>query len=150
MATEERARASRAEETQARRRRREPGTIDRMDEMTLAIPDEVRQANPDSAFRWVLDKPKRLHSLTVKDDWDRVEGVASIPDHADKTGQQVNLVLVKKRQEFWDEDQRAKHTARKEQEAAMLRATKSDPQDDRPEAVSYVPEGNKINSGFAP
>jgi hypothetical protein len=150
MAIEQRARASRAEETQSQRRRRQPGTLDRMDEMTLAIPDDVKAANPDSVFRWVVDKPKRIHSLTVRDDWDKVEGVAPIPDHADKSGAQVNLVLVKKRQEFWDEDQRSKHAALKDQEKAMLSATKSDPQDDRPEAVSYVPEGNRINSGFEP
>lgn len=150
MANEERARASRAEETQSQRRRRQPGTIDRMDELTLAIPDEIQAANPDHTFRWALDNPKRIHSLTVRDDWDRVEGVEPIPDHIDKTGRQANLVLLKKRREFWEEDQREKARIRKEQEQAMMRAAKSDPQDDRPEAVSYVPEGNRINTGFTP
>ena len=35
MANEERARVSRAEETQGQRRRRQPGTLDRMDEQEL-------------------------------------------------------------------------------------------------------------------
>lgn len=146
----EHTRQTRAQETQSQRRRRQPGTLDRMEELTLAISDEVKAANPDCTFRWIVDKPKRVHALTVKDDWDRVEGVAPIPDHADKHGTQVNLVLVKKRNEFWEEDQRAKSAALREQEQALLRAAKSDPQDDRPEAVSYVPEGNRINSGLAP
>jgi len=88
--------------------------------------------------------------LTVKDDWDRVEGVEPIPDHVGKTGKQVSLVLLKKRRDFWEEDQGAKAAILKEQERAMLRSKASDPQDDRPEAVSYVPDGNRINTGFAP
>lgn len=150
MATELRARESRADETKAQRRRRQPGTLDRMDELTLTVPDEIKAANPNCTFRWIVDKPKRVHQLTVRDDWDRVEGVAPIPDHADKTGAQVNLVLVKKPLEFWEEDQRAKNASRAEQEQALLRAKTTDPNDSRPEDVSYVPEGNRINTGFAP
>ncbi|RAK52126.1 hypothetical protein [Phenylobacterium deserti] len=150
MANEQRARVSRAEENQAQRRRRQPGTIDRMDEFALTIPDEVQAANPDHVFRWVLDRPKRMHQLTVRDDWDRVDGVEPIPDHADKAGNQLNLVLVKKRKEFWEEDQRAKGQALREQEQAMVRKASNDPQDDRPADVSYVPDGNSITSGFTP
>lgn len=145
-----RARETRQDENQAQRRRRQPGTIDRMDELTLAIPENVSSENPDHTFRWALDNPKRIHGLTVKDDWDVVEGVAPIADHVGKTGQQVNLVLLKKRKEFWEEDQRAKAAILKEQERAMMSAKANDPNDDRPEAVSYVPEGNRINTGFAP
>jgi len=150
MATETRARVSRAEETQTQRRRRQPGTLDRMDELTLAIPDEVREANPDSEFRWALDKPRRMHTLTVRDDWDRVAGVEPIPDHTDKSGQQVNLVLLKKPREFWEEDQRAKIASLREQEKSLMSAKKSDPQDDRSQDVSYVPAGNSIKQGYAP
>lgn len=150
MATEDRARMSRAEETQVQRRRRQPGTLDRMDELTLAIPDTVEAANPDHTFRWALDNPKRIHNLTVRDDWDRVEGVEPIPDHIDKTGRQANLVLLKKRKEFWEEDQRAKVTALREQERALMSASKSDPQDNRPDDVSYAAEGNRIKQGFTP
>lgn len=152
MARTARARPTREEDNQAQRRRRQPGTIDRMDELTLAIPDAVSEANPDHTFRWALDNPKRIHGLTVKDDWDVVEGVDPIPDHTSKAGKQVSLVLLKKRKDYWEEDQATKAAALKEQERALLRARKTDTADDRSDDVSYVPEGNRISNstGFTP
>jgi hypothetical protein len=87
-----------------------------------------------------------MHGLTVKDDWDVVPGVDPIPDGIDKHGRQTNLVLVKKRKEFWEEDQGEKAGHRKEQMSQLARAAKSDPQDDRSPDVSYVPEGNSITT----
>lgn len=148
MAAEARTRATRAEETAQERRRRNPGTLDRMDHLKLAIPEHVERDNPDCVFRWIRDEPGRVHAMTKLDDWDRVEGVEPIPDTVGKSGQ-INLVLVKKRKDYWEEDQRRKQAAIKDHEKAILSATKNDPQGN-PEAVSYVPEGNTITHGYSP
>jgi hypothetical protein len=144
------ARIARSEEVALERRRRQPGSLDRMDQLTLVVPDEVKEANPDHEFRFVVDNPRRMHGLTVKDDWDKVDGVAAIPDGIDKHGNQINMVLVKKRKEFCEADRREKLLARHEQTKQLERAPITDPQDTRSADVSYVPAGNSITTGFTP
>lgn len=144
------AREPRAEALQQERRRRRDGTLDRMSELTLAVPETVKEDHPDHTFRWVNDAGNRMHRMTVRDDWDKVDGVAPIPVGTDKEGKPIYAHLCKKPREFWDEDQRSRMTALKEQERGLLRAAKSDPQDNRSEDVSYVVPGNTITTGFTP
>lgn len=136
-------RPDRQAEVAQQRRRRQPGTLDRMDQLKLAIPDKARESNPNSTFRWVNDTPGRMHNLTIKDDWDVVKDVEPIPVGQDQAGQPIYARLCAKPLEFWKEDQRekAKHIADQQKELIRRGDTKI------PEADStYVPEGNSIQT----
>jgi hypothetical protein len=138
-----------AEEAQARRRR-QPGTLDRMQQLKLAVPDQVRKDNENYALRWINDSGNRMHFMTAQDDWDKVPEVQPVPVGTAEDGKPIYAHLCRKPKEFWDEDQKAKIDASRERERGLLRSARSDPADNRPEAVSYVPEGNSITSGFTP
>lgn len=143
------ARPPRTEEVQQERRRRSAGTLDRMQQLKLAVPETVQEDHPDHTFRWINDSGNRMHAMTVQDDWDKVEGVPPQPVGTDKEGKPVYAHLCKKRQEFWDEDQKAKIEATREQERGLLRAAKGDPQSS-PDGASYEVPGNLIQSGYTP
>lgn len=140
-----RTRPTRDTEVRQERRRRSSDTLDRHSSLKLAVPDHIRQQNPGYAFRWINDVGNRMHSLTVLDDWDKVEGVAPIPVDTDREGKPVYGHLCRKKQEFFAEDQRAKRQLITEREQGLLRGTKTDAEAN-PEAVSYVPAGNRIAS----
>lgn len=142
--------ADRKQEVAKERRRRQPGTLDRMSQMKLAIPDDVREANKGHALRWVNDAGNRMHFMTEKDDWDKVSGVPPVPVGTGEDGKPIYAHLCRKPNEFWDEDQKAKIDATREREAGLLRAAKSDPNDDRADDVSYVPPGNSITTAYTP
>jgi hypothetical protein len=144
------AREDRAEAVQQERRRRRDGTLDRMSELTLAVPEKVRTDHPNHTFRWVNDTGNRMHRMTVRDDWDKVEGVAPIPVGTDKEGKPLYAHLCMKPLEFWDEDQKARMDALRERERGLVRAAKSDPQDNRSEDVAYAVPGNTITTGYQP
>lgn len=144
------ARQARAEEVQQERRRRRDGNLDRMSQLTLTVPESVREQNPNHTFRWINDTGNRMQQLTVRDDWDKVEGVAPIPVGTDKEGKPLYAHLCKKPQEFWNEDQKARMDALREQERAIARGEKVDPQDTRSEDVSYAVPGNTITPGYTP
>jgi hypothetical protein len=142
-------RATRAEETAQERRRRSPGTLDRMAQLKLAVPDSVREENKDYALRWINDEGNRMHFMTVQDDWDVIDGVQPVPVGTDAEGKPVLARLCRKPMKFWEEDQKAKTDALKEQEAGLMRGQR-DNTDELPSDVSYVPKGNSITSGYAP
>jgi len=108
----------RAEQTRRERRLRDPGSLDRMAEMKLAIPPEVQErlTREGKTARWVLDRPNRLAKLH-REDWDVTPGVAPIPDASDG----LNLVLHEKFQDWFDEDQKAKGAALSEKDKAIAR-----------------------------
>lgn len=136
-----------AEEAQERRRRRD-GTLDRMTELKLAIPDAIREANPGRQFRWVNDTGQRLHNLTVRDDWNKVDGIEPLTVDADKEGKPIRAYLCSKPDEFVQEDENRKVAALKDQEAGIFRRGEivGDGASDLSKGVTYTPaEGNKIN-----
>jgi hypothetical protein len=108
----------RALDERRERRLRNPGDLDRMAEMKLAIPPEVQErlTREGKTARWVLDKPNRLDRLH-RQDWDVTPGVAPIPDANDGH----NLVLHEKYQDWFDEDQRAKGASLDEKDKAIAR-----------------------------
>jgi hypothetical protein len=138
-------RTTRQEEVQAERRRRNPGTLDRMQQLKLAVPEQVKEANPGHTFRWVNDFGNRIHAMTVLDDWDKVEGVQPIPVDT-RDGKPVYAHLCKKRTDFYDADQREKVEATRVTERSLVQ---SKPQSADPEAP-YTPGTNSISTGYQP
>lgn len=116
-----RGRPARAQVHQAERRRRRAGSLDRMAQYKLDIfsPDQL---DPAYVYRWVTDENSRLRMVTKMDDYDFVQA-DEIPDFSaddetdsepggririiggeGKNGRPIYQYLVKKRRDFWEED----------------------------------------------
>lgn len=147
MAPHPNARQPRAAEETQERRRRNDGTLDRMSELTLAVPQAVREANPDKNFRWINDTGNRIHSKTVLDDWDVVEGVDPKTVGTDREGKPLKAFLCAKRKDFYAEDEAKKMAALREQERGMIQGERDGTtKQELPDAVAYTPSGNTIGA----
>lgn len=144
-----RTRATAQQETQQERRRRSAGTLDRSQHLKLAIPQSIRDANPNQAFRWVNDEGNKMFFRTVQDDWNVVAGIEPIPVGTDTSGKPILARLCMKKQEWYDNDQREKVEQTRQLERTVVEAKKTDPADDRPDGVSYAVPGNHIGA-FTP
>lgn len=140
--------AKRVEETKQRRRRREGMGPER--NLKLTIPDK----DPDYEYRWVNNRPGRVHQLTKNDDWDVAPeqngpGLGTVGERTvDKsTGEQA--ILLRKRKEFYDEDQREKEKLLKARDDAMRRGPLPDPAGAGGDGdkSTYVPSGRNIVNG---
>lgn len=120
---EERGRAPRAQTVAADRRRRRSGTLDRMTQYRLdCIPPEALDLK-NYVYRWIDDRPGRLHMATKLDDYDFVkendlggawssyeadgesdDRVRMIAE-ANAQGKPVHTYLCRKPREFWEQDQ---------------------------------------------
>lgn len=138
----------RKDEVAQERRRRQDGTLDRNQQMKLDIPESARAKYPDHQFRWVNDTGTRIHDLTVRDDYDKVEGVEPRPVGTDDQGKPIYAHLCAKRREFFDEDQRRRIDANRERENALLKAPDPDSAREAPEV--YAQRGNSITPGYTP
>lgn len=105
------------------RRRRKKGTLNRMAQYKLDV-FELSQLDPDYIYRWVSDEGARLRIVTKQDDYDFVQADEiedfSADDMTDsepggririiagekKNGQPLYQYLVKKRRDFWEDDNR--------------------------------------------
>lgn len=139
-----------AEETATERRRREPGTLNRMASLKLAVPENIRKANEGYNLRWSNDSDNRIYARTVQDDWEKVDGLDPRPVGTDQHGKPILAYLLRKRTEYWDKDQQEKLDALKVRERALVNAAKSDPSDSRPDDMAYATPGNSIQSGYKP
>lgn len=145
--TEDRTRQGRIAEVGAQRRRRSDDTIDGSQALRMRIPREVEaklQAEGRTA-RWVNDVGSRMHDMTVRDDWDKVEGVEPRTVKVDiKTGETVKAILLSKRDDFIVEDRLKKDAVRRNTEQAML--TGRDPMTNQStlEPDRYADPANKI------
>ena len=137
--------APRKDDVAQERRRRQPGTLDRGQQLKLAVPSAVSEKYPDHTFRWVNDAGNRIHTLTVLDDWEKVPEVQPMPVGTDKEGKPVMGFLCMKKRDFFDHDQREKLDAIKAREVALVRQP-----DSPPDAGSYALPGNSITTGYAP
>ncbi len=135
--------SQRATEMRRERRRRDDGDLDRMGRMALSIPQEVKEraAREGKTLRWIRDTPGRVQEMT-RDDWDIVQGVDPVAASRHEEG---NLVLVEKYQDWFDEDRAKMSRLLDEKERAIERGMTIDPEDKRQQAVSYVPDGNRIS-----
>lgn len=142
--------ADRKTEVTQERRRRQPGTLDRLSQMKLAIPEKVRAENADQALRWINDTGNRMHFMTEQDDWSKIDGVPPVPVGTAEDGKPIYAHLCRKPKAFWEQDNAERVAATVEREKGLVRAAKTDPQDNRSADVSYVPAGNQITQGYAP
>lgn len=163
-----RGRPPRAETTGTERRRRQPGSLNRMVVSPLAIPEECR--DPDYHYHWVNDVRGRVHALTTHDDYDIVT-MDELDETARRNRADANLardhlgsagnvsvtverdgtraVLLKKRQSFYDHDYQEGLAERQ----AMMEGRvyhgvgESDAVDVGRESLdenTYVPKGNSL------
>lgn len=119
------------------RRRRKPGSLNRMAQMKLDI-FTADQQDPDYIYRWVTDETNRLRIVTRLDDYDYVNASEfdgfNAEDETDseggerlrmivgekKNGQPIYSYLLKKRRDFWEEDNRLGQEFRDDQLAGRV------------------------------
>lgn len=139
-----------AESTAVERRRRRPGNLDRMYARRLAVAEEIKDANKDFVLRWSNDADNRIYTRTKQDDWEKVADVEPVPVDTDKFGKPIYAHLLRKKREFWEEDRKGMLDTIKSSERRLTQQAKTDPEDTRPDDMSYVVPGNSISSGYKP
>ena len=147
--TELRTRADRITEETTQRRRRSDLTIDGSQRLKLVIPPEV-QARLKAEGRtpyWANDVGNRIEQLTVRDDYDKVEGVEPVTTVLDrKTGETCRTHLLSKPTAFIEEDRAKAEKPRRETEEQLLRGKNPGDPIAHNEAF-YAVEGNSISHG---
>lgn len=137
---------TRAAAVAAERRRRDDATLG--PKLKLAIPDEVRDqlAAEGRTARWVNDSGSRIADLTLRDDYDPVEGVEPVKVDVDDEGRPVFAHLLSKRNDFIAEDRAKLDKRRKDAEAGMLRGKSptGQPLEGRMGATTFVDPASKI------
>ncbi len=139
--------------TDGQQRRRRTGALSAMNELKLAIPEHVREKYPDHTFRWLNDTGNRLYNKTKLDDWDKCEGIDPVPVGTDAQGKPILAHLCCKLLQYYEEDQRAALSVRKQQEQALMRTMpKGEAAAPLEQDTVYVPEGNSIQheGGYTP
>jgi hypothetical protein len=141
----------RKQEVAQERSRREAGTLDRMAQMKLAIPDSIRAEHEGRyQLRWINDSGNRMHFMTEKDDYEKVNGIQPVPVGTSEDGKPIYAHLCRKPLKFFEQHQAEAMRAIGEREKGLVQAARTDPQDNRTPETSYVPAGNSISSGYAP
>jgi len=137
-------------EVQQTRRRREGMGPER--NLKLHIPEQMK--DPNFEYRWVNDRPGRVHSLTKLDDWDPAPGMdgvglgQSVSERAVDSYTGERAVLLRKPKEYYDADQMEKKKALDERDEAMRRGPLPSPEGIGGEAdKSYTPGGRNIVNG---
>lgn len=150
---------TRAEETQAERRRRKPGTLDRVANLKLALPDEFAD-DKEHYYVWVNDTGSRVYDCTKSDDYDVV--TSSRPDAkdndpcrrpvgTDEGGRPIYAQLLRKKADFVREDERERDVQRRAQEKQLSVKPKSDDGGDKASADAvYVKESSIKHGGYTP
>lgn len=120
---------SRAEAISQERRRRNTNAL-AGHRQRLAIREEL---DPDFTYRWVNDDGTRMHDLTVNDDWEIVENRSgtmkpdgtgmgaevAVPVGRGENGRPLRAVLLRKRKDWYDDDERAKQRRIDDVEAGL-------------------------------
>lgn len=153
--TEQRQRQGRKEETAQGRRRRDDTNFQQSQK--LAIPEEVaeRLKAEGRTPRWVNDEGNRMHNLTVRDDYDKVDGVDPVPVGTREDGTPLLAHLLSKPTEFIRQDQAKAENRRKIVERGMVKAQQPVQTSEGEELVPvqgvkgaeiYAVKGNSIGS----
>jgi hypothetical protein len=139
-------RPPRTEEVQARRRRRSDSGPSAG--LKLHVTEDMK--DPNFEYRWVNDKPGRIHQLTVQDDWDvvstdRPDQLTAAADGSvmrrsvDKSNGD-NAVLLRKPKDYFEADRREKQRPVDEIEKA-LRSGPAPSAEGISGSEAYVPNG---------
>lgn len=141
---------TRQEEVVQERRRRTNGTLDRVSQLKLVIPDTVREKYPNDEFRFINDTGNRMHDKTVNDDWSKVDENLSpkIPVGTDGFGKPIYAHLCRKPRAYVQADAKAIVDATVEQERGLMRGQQQP--SESPLESAYVPDGNSISTGYKP
>ena len=148
----------RVEQERKRRRRRSDLTIGR----NLKLGLDTTQLDQDYEYRWVNDRPGRVHALTMQDDWDVVtrEEIGEADGSSDLnkgsgTGVErvvseidgMRAVLLRKPKEYYQEDKGKEQAAIDELEESMRRGAAKDEAGNQTPAVenAYTPAGGGIS-----
>ena len=115
---------TRAEVTHSERRRRKTGSLNRMAQFKLDIFDP-EQLDPNYVYRWITDDGSRIRQVTKADDYDfvnasEIENFNPEDESDSENGERVRMLvgkdkhgnaqyqyLLKKRKDFWEEDNAA-------------------------------------------
>ena len=103
--------------------------------MKLTIPEDAK--DPDYEYRWAEGSPQRITQLTKYDDYDvvtseqiasdsRQNGLGVTPERhggVDEQGNAYSMVLLRKRKDFYEEDQKEKQARVDEREKAIKRGS---------------------------
>jgi hypothetical protein len=137
---------TRAAQVAAERRRRDDASLG--PKLKLAIPDEVRArlAAEGRTPRWVNDSGSRIADLTLRDDYDQVEGVEPVKVDVDDEGKPIFAHLLSKRTDFLSEDRSKLDQRRKQAEAGMLKGKSptGQPLEGQMGATTFVDPASKI------
>ena len=118
-------RPTRADEERLQRRRRDDGTLDRINRLTLHIPEEIEaKYGSIHKFRWTNDEGNRIHAKTQLDDWDVVDEVPPIPVGTDASGRPIKAHLCRKLKEFCDEDLKKRQDELLEMEKGLIQGNR--------------------------
>lgn len=141
---------TRQEEVAQERRRRNPGTLDRMNQLKLVVPESVKAKYPNDEFRFINDSGNRMHDKTVNDDWTKVDENLSpkIPVGTDEFRNPVYAYLCRKPREYVQADAKAMVDATVEQERGIMRGQQQP--SEAPLENAYVPGGNSISTAYKP
>lgn len=165
-----RGRPPRAQVEQTERRRRQPGSLNRMVVSPLAIPEECK--DPDYHYHWVNDVRGRVHALTTHDDYDVVTmeeldatarrnradaqinrdilggGSGPVSTVVERDG--VKAVLLKKRESFYQADYEEGLGMREAMmkgrvfEGVLDNDAGKEAREDADPDNTYVPKGNSL------
>lgn len=141
---------ARAAKVQQERRRKRGDTV--VTGLKLHVDKEAK--DPDYVYRWVNDTPGRVQQF-YNNDWDKVEmdgntdGAGSIPTKhvGTDSGRPIEAVLMRKRKDWFEADQKEKRQALDAVDDAIRRGVQHEKNE--PEltgGVAYTPGGsNTIN-----
>lgn len=154
-----RGRPPRAAVNAEHRRRRQPGTLNRMTQYKLdCIPAEMLDLE-NYVYRWIDDRPGRLRMATQQDDYDFVatdelgsgfNAEATESESTDRirmisgttaSGAPTYTYLCKKPRAFWEEDNEEVVHKREDMMAGRVYRGEASETDDLREDISYVPAG---------
>jgi len=140
-------RGNRAEEVRTERRRK-PGATTVMG-LKLHVPESDKDAQ--YVHRWVNDVGQRVQAMTA-DDWDPAPmGEASTEARyvGTDSGKPINAVLMRKRKDWYDADQKDKRQNLAETDKAIQRGTvHANAGEADLKGVDYTPgNGNSISRG---
>lgn len=151
-----RPRNDRASEVMGQRRRRTEFGL--RSHLRFSVPDEYRD-DANYVYRWIVDRPGRVETLTKQDDYDFVikqeiaddarqtGGGSRIERHAgtDAQGQPVRAYLVRKPREYYEHDKRAEQQDLSKRMSAIKRGRVPDDQGAPiPDDGMYVPRGGIV------